>query len=192
MESTLQHVVTRIATHGADFLAVTLDSELNAALGPFRQDPPRRVCCPKCGRGLAYIAIDPQRPAVVGKRVGARSERLFKGQPGSRFFYRRARIMRAKPESPEAITAGPPLYQRWQLDGQTIGEAADAHLPPEHRLRWVISCQRFRCGRTYLATNTGLLMLLVQAHARGEDDIVLPPSCRLSADWKPYLRPDYL
>ena len=218
MESMLQEVTTRIAAHGDDFLAVTCDDELNAALGPFREDRPRRVCCPKCRRKLAYIAIDPYRPAVVGARVGARGRQLLKRQPGEGFVPRYTRIMRAKPESPKATeprpehmpaglqlgggtdheeadrsqstTACPPLYRRWPPDGQTIGEEADVHLPPQHRLRWVLTCPRLRCRRTYLVTNTGLLMLLVQAHAQGEDDIVLPPSCALSADWRPYLRPE--
>ena len=175
MDRTLQHTLARLADNGDELLAVLGDAELNNALEAFREDRPRRLCCPKphCHGKLAWIAISPYEPRVIGGRSGPMSDELMATQ-------------RRKHDLPESSWSRelPPLLRHWSLGprhGADVGVPFDTDVSPNDCLHWLFTCGRAACRARYLATNSELLALLVAAHVKGPGDVVLPAGCELPA-----------
>lgn len=173
MDRSLQHTLVMLASHRDDLLAVSNDSELNDALEAFREDRPRRLCCPKahCHGKLAWIAISPYEPRVIGGRLGPKSDELMDG-------------LRRRRDLPESSWSRelPPLLRHWSLGprhGADVGVPFDTDVSPNDCLRWLFTCGRAACRARYLATNSELLALLVAAHVKGPGDVVLPAGCEL-------------
>jgi len=174
MDKAAQQVLALLARHGNDLQGVLGDGRLDEALVPFREDRPRLVRCPapNCRGKLVYIAVDPHAPALVGKSSGPVSDELLA---------KRRRDFQLPATRYDGL---PTLYEHWSVTGgrRTIGMEVDTHLHPHHRLRWILTCPRPKCGKRYLVTHTQLLALLVARIAQGPGEIMLPVGCDLGPD----------
>ncbi len=177
MTSNMQHVLGILATYSDDLQGALSDSQLQETLEPFRESRPRRLCCPKqgCHGKLVWIAISPYEARVLGSPSGPITDEMLAAN--------RKRVTVEIPEGrPRWSIESVPLFRNWSVApnwGIDVGAPFDA-VPMKECLRWVLTCGRKHCQTRYMATNTELLTLLVQAHVTGPGDVTLPAACELT------------